>query len=123
MQEQLQCPSTAATAGARLLGVVGEDGRVGYISPTIVLDDVLIERMGSTGLEKRFRFTGPCVEHNCPNWSRGRCGVIDEFIEELPAQTKALPHCAIRKSCRWFSQVGSQACFRCPALVTDSRID
>jgi hypothetical protein len=115
------CPSTAGMPGARLLGVVGEDGHVGYVSPTIQIDEAIIERLGSTELEKRFRFSGPCVEGHCPNWSGSRCRVIDEFVSEVGPSTEALPHCGIRGTCRWFSQVGPEACFRCPVLVTDTR--
>ena len=38
MAEVLTCPSAPCEPGATLLGLVGEDGRVGYLTPAIRID-------------------------------------------------------------------------------------
>lgn len=119
------CPSAPCEPGNVLLGLVQADGRVGYLTPPMAIDEefVAIARRGrSPG--KRFRFAGPCVESGCAQWSGGRCGVIDSVLEErdelLPnGAPAALPHCAIRSACRWFAQAGAEACHVCPLVITD----
>ena len=120
------CPSARAQEGAILLGVVGPDGRVGYISPAVRIDDRFVEtarRQGSP--EQRFRFAGTCVECRCKQWDNGRCGVIDTVLEAKaaavdPPEPESLPRCGIRPSCRWFHQTGPAACAVCPFVITDS---
>jgi len=54
-----------------------------------------------------------------------RCGVIDEVLEVVPEENRdpdgTLPECSIRMDCRWFSQVGAEACRVCPQVITDTR--
>jgi hypothetical protein len=74
--------------------------------------------------QKRFRFAQPCVEGGCMHWTGARCNVIDQAIlhewkmDNLP---DSLPHCGIRRYCRWFDQRGPSACRVCPLVVTDPR--
>ena len=44
-----------------------------------------------------------------------------EIEEEEPVQLESgrLPHCAIRRDCRWFAQRGADACAVCPRVVAD----
>lgn len=127
------CPSSPAEPGAILLGIVGPEGKIGYLTPQIRIDGEFIE-IAAKGRspEKRFRFAGPCVEGGCTQWTGSRCGVIDAAIEEaetrasahetsaaMPAGDAPPPKCSIRSQCRWFFQHGRDACAVCPLIITD----
>jgi hypothetical protein len=120
------CPSAPCESGATLLGVVGSQGRVGYLTPPLTIDDdfVATARRGRSP-EKRFRFAAPCVEERCAQWTGSRCGVIDAVIANpLPRpddEAGGLPRCSIRSACRWFAQSGTDACRVCPLVITDCR--
>jgi hypothetical protein len=118
------CPSARAEPGAALIGVLGPDGRIGLLKDAVEIDQAFLDQVAPYGsAEGRFRFSGGCVEHGCVQWSRGRCGVIDEVAAALPVPDGAarLQPCAIRSACRWFDQVGPDACRLCPMVITDLR--
>jgi hypothetical protein len=78
--------------------------------------------------EARFRFSMPCREAGCPQWTGTGCGVVDmalEGAETAPPETlpstaaTPLPACAIRRTCRWYFQRGAAACAVCPSIVAD----
>jgi hypothetical protein len=97
------------------------DGRVAFSADRIKVDADFVEsaREGRKP-EKRFRFAGPCIKTGCGQWSGSRCGVIDHVAEEFAAHAVAeLPECSIRNDCRWFAQLGAEACGVCPLVVTD----
>ena len=134
--EGLACPSAPATVGAKLFGVVQEDGRVGIFGKALTVDEAFLEkaRQGRAP-EKRFRFSSPCLKDGCKQWSDGQCGVIRRVLEavaldegEAPtaeaelADESALQPCAIRGRCRWFAERGRAACRICPEVVTDTRV-
>ena len=123
-RDQKLCPSGRALPGSVLLGVVGADGRVGYVRPELVVDQEFIDRAEAAGaLEERFRFAEPCVEHHCGHWSGGCCQLVGqvERAVEPREQTRVtlatLPRCAIRSRCRWFEQRGAEACRVCPLVL------
>jgi hypothetical protein len=120
-REDLLCPSAACEPGALLLGVVGGDGRVGYIRPALEIDEGFIARArAGRAPEKRFRFAQPCERSACHYWSEGRCGVADAAAEsDQGGDEGPLPACAIRPRCRWFAQSGPGACRTCPLVITD----
>lgn len=117
------CPSAPAAEGAILLGVVGPDGAVGYLQPSLTVDSDFLERAArGRPAEERFRFSSPCIEGRCGYWTGTSCGVIEQVLarqdaQELPVAA-ALPHCSIRRSCRWFAQSGPRACSACPYVIT-----
>lgn len=118
------CPSSTLDHATHLLGVVGPDGRVHYVSPALPLDDGFRAKARDLGLpETRFRFTGACVEGACAQWTGSRCGVIDNVVGQadgVELDTELRP-CTIRRDCRWFAQQGGAACHVCPLVVTDTR--
>ena len=118
--EPILCPSSRCQTGAILLGLVLPDGRVAYSSDRIVVDEEFVD-VARTGRspEKRFRFSTPCVQGACRQWTGSRCGVIDAVIEHLPAEP-ALPDCSIRPQCRWYAQNGAHACAVCLSVITDA---
>jgi hypothetical protein len=94
-----------------------------YDQPPTRIDADFVQRAEQMGRpEARFRFSLPCVEAGCPQWTGSGCGVVDHVIAEEGAGdvTAALPNCAIRGSCRWFSQRGRAACAVCPLVVADT---
>lgn len=119
-----RCPSARCQPGSVLLGVIGGDGRVGYIPERLEVDQefVQIARRGRTP-EKRFRFSSRCVEAACSQWTGSRCGVVDRVLDLIPAAGDGadLPACSIRPECRWWQQSGPAACAVCPEVVTDTR--
>jgi hypothetical protein len=122
----VMCPSGRCQKGAVLLGLVGSDGTVSFISEKMVINDefVQIARAGRTP-EKRFRFAGRCVEHACKQWAGHECGVIEEVLKsvDVSGESVDLPNCSIRPQCRWYQQKGALACSVCPFVITDLMVD
>jgi hypothetical protein len=127
-ENPIQCPSARCTPGAILLGIVLPDGRFAYARDRVAIDREFVEvaRNGRPP-EQRFRFSSPCVESGCRQWTGARCSVIDAVVEfaaaesATPSTSDALPGCSIRPNCRWFHQRGALACVVCPDVVTDQR--
>jgi len=118
------CPSARCQDGAYLVGVVGVDGTIGYVSPLLQVDAQFVQRAErGRDPERRFRFAQPCAEGGCRNWDGARCQVIDRAMaakaELPPLDETSLPACGIRRSCRWFRQSGAEACRTCPLVITD----
>jgi hypothetical protein len=109
--------------GAGLLGIVNEDGSVGFISTPVLLDAAMIEDLQAAGNpETSFRFSGTCLENGCKQWANGNCGVIKNVMEanKEAALESQLPDCSIRESCRWYFQEGAVACSFCPFIITNN---
>ena len=135
------CPSALCQEDALLLGVVTPGGSVAYVQPPTRVGAEFVRQAQAMGHpERRFRFSSPCVEAACPQWTGTGCGVIDVVIGSKPAEPPAdplagiladpaarppapprtLPACAIRRTCRWFAQHGGAACAVCPGIVADT---
>ncbi|MGI8800656.1 MAG: hypothetical protein ACR2KV_00555 [Solirubrobacteraceae bacterium] len=124
------CPSAPCIDGALLLGVVAADGRLAYIQPPTRIDAEFAERARAEGRpEARYRFSLPCVEAGCSQWTGSGCGLVEHIFEQRaaaapqaqappPAPAK-LPACSIRRTCRWYAQRGGAACAVCPTVVAD----
>jgi hypothetical protein len=121
LAEGYVCPSARCEEGARLLGIVGSDGRVGFLVPPLPVDAEFVRHAHEgRSPERRFRFAAACVEDRCGYWTGERCGVVDAAVSTLKDQGVPSPRpCGIRASCRWFSQHGVDACQVCPLIVTD----
>jgi len=116
------CPSARCEDEALLLGVVQEDGQIGFLGNPIEIDAEFVAR-ARTGRapERRFRFATGCVEGACRQWTGTRCGVIDGVLERLALNDgRPVPRCGIRAHCRWYRQSGLDACHACPLIVTDT---
>lgn len=121
-ERELLCPSARCEPGAVLLGIVGKDGRVGYLSTQMVVDEDFVETASrGRAPEARFRFAQPCVEGACGYWRGDRCGVVEGAVAQATPLDAPLPRCSIRSDCRWFAQRGPEACGVCPVVVTDVR--
>ncbi|HSK47220.1 MAG TPA: hypothetical protein VLA05_04345 [Coriobacteriia bacterium] len=125
MSGQHLCPSAPAAEGAILLGVVGPDGELGYVQPLIEIDAEFLDLARERGRpEERFRFSSPCLEAGCGYWTGSACGVLEQVLSardkgQIPP-AEDLPHCMIRRSCRWYAQSGSDACLVCPFVITST---
>lgn len=124
VERDRSCPSGRSIDGASLIGLVGPDGKLGYLSEAIPVDEVFLETVRGRSPMRRFRFSEPCVEGLCTQWTGSRCGLIDRLldtpeksVEAVQGSAAQLPRCPIRKSCRWFHQVGRNACLVCPFIV------
>ena len=105
-----------------LIGLVQADGTVGILGRPLPVDqDFLDAANKGRALEKRFRFSAPCVKSDCRQWNGERCGVIDKVVSAVSPDQTSLDPCGIRGDCRWFSQVGAQACAACSLVVTDTQ--
>jgi hypothetical protein len=122
-RDEKACPSAFLHEGALLLGVMTPSGTLSYVQPPTRVDADFVARAKALGNpERRFRFSAPCVEAACPQWTGDGCAVVDNVIEEEePVQLESgrLPYCAIRRDCRWFAQRGAAACAVCPRVVAD----
>lgn len=118
------CPSSTAHPGATLLGMVNENGSVGFIETPITIDETFLQTAGEgIDLEKNFRFSSRCVQNGCQQWENGNCTVIQKIIAAAPdwhSQQPKLPACSIRSTCRWFAQEGAKACSYCVYITTNS---
>lgn len=117
------CPSSTCHEGAVLIAVLGEDGRLGYLRPPLIVDEAFSEASKKHGdPESRFRFADTCRQAECEHWSGRECSLVGRLIGAraatgLEATDRGLPRCAIRADCRWFAQEGVDACAVCPVIV------
>ena len=94
------CPSGPCQEGAILLGVMTQDGTLAYVQPPTRVDAGFVARAKGMGRpESRFRFSVPCIEAGCPQWTGKGCAVVDtndpkalfawaaEWSEFLPLET------------------------------------
>lgn len=112
----LLCPSSRGDEGAIVLGISKGDGLLTYITPRHTVDHDFLSSAGPRP-EERFRFSLPCIEGRCGNWSGSHCELIARVFAAAGAESTApspLPACSIRSQCQWFSQIGPSACSVCP---------
>lgn len=119
--EKIMCPSSRCKQGSKLLGI-RQDGMISILPQVLDIDENFIAGANEgTPAEQRFRFANKCVEGGCKQWTGSRCGVIDKMIGymNIVADTNELPVCSIRPQCRWFLQLGAEACKICPYVITE----
>ena len=121
--EKPVCPSARPDwKGARIIGVVAgtvAEPRVRYLDRALPVIDEVLEMASPAAPTEVFRFAAPCAKGACGHFRGNCCHLVEKVVAELPPVTRELPECSIRESCRWFSQEGAPACWRCPRIVTD----
>ena len=125
MPEPLLCPSANCEPNAILLGIISENGTVEFLEQKVLITQAFVDLAEQQSPEARFRFASPCKKGACGQWANQRCGVIDNVMQLLPLELEnfeVLPTCTIREQCRWFEQIGKNACVACPLVITDSRV-
>ncbi len=117
------CPSHRCKPGSQLLGVRQDDGTVAILPQPLPLTEDFIKKVSEHEVppEQRFRFTNKCIEGGCNQWTGNRCGVVEKMVDYLDKVQPliALPTCAIRPQCRWYSQRGGDACALCSYVITE----
>lgn len=120
---KLNCPSAQPEwKGSVVLGVVQgtpEQPRLVQLGRTLPVTDELLKMAEPVTPTEVFRFAAPCVKGACQHFRSGTCRLAVKIVRHLEPVTDELPACEIRDRCRWFAQEGAEACFRCPAVVTD----
>jgi hypothetical protein len=105
------CPSAAAAPGALLIGIIVGDRTAFLQQPvTVTADD--LDGAGED-VERRIRFSAPCLHGACHNFGDGHCNLIRRIVANEPADAE-LPDCSIRGRCEWFRTAGAPACDVCP---------
>jgi hypothetical protein len=119
---RLSCPSAQPDMEhARVFGVVGgtaEAPRVAYLKAEAAVTPELAERIGALEPTQVFRYAARCEESRCAHHDGDRCALGARIAAMLAPVTDSLPSCQIRPSCRWYAEVGGEACLRCPQVVT-----
>ena len=118
------CPSAQPQMdGARLLGVVAqtdEGPRVAYLRESVAVDAALLKQTRAVPATQVLRVAAPCEQKRCAHFDGSDCRLAERIVHFLPAVVETLPACIIRAHCRWFRQEGSEACMRCPQVVTST---
>lgn len=119
----MHCPSAQPDdPQAAILGVVRrEEGtaRIQILPQTLPPGTLTGYVPSSLRPTEVLRFTAPCAEQGCVHFDSNRCQLADRIVARLPPVVERLPPCAIRRTCRWFSQEGAEACRRCPQIITE----
>jgi hypothetical protein len=143
LHDHINCPSHRCKPGSDLIGVRQDDGTVAILPQPLPVDQSFVDRVRRDAIapEERFRFSNKCAEGGCEQWTGSRCGFIDRTLRAMEASlpltsprtverisgsepgverdlASALPTCGIRPTCRWFQQIGGNACRVCPYIVT-----
>jgi len=95
---------------------------ISILPQALEIDKNFIARANEdTNAEQRFRFANKCVEGGCKQWTGSSCGVIEKMMGFIDTVTTSadLPACSLRPQCRWFLQVGPDACKMCPYVITE----
>jgi len=106
---------------ARVLGVVSGEAdtpRLAYLNERVPATPELLAEAAPAEPGEVFRLAARCEQSRCTHFDGGRCQLAARIVESLAVVSDKLPPCIIRSSCRWYSQEGAQACYRCPQIVT-----
>ncbi|MEL6886110.1 MAG: hypothetical protein AAFY39_05540 [Pseudomonadota bacterium] len=118
----LKCPSAQPDfEDAQVLGVfetAGDTPRLSYTAGTLPATQDVVASTGPVPPTLVMRFAGKCETARCVHFREGACSLVDRIVEGLDPVTDNLPACAIRRTCRWYTQEGARACHRCPQVVT-----
>src|ERR1700686_1248751 len=116
------CPSAQpGMEQCRILGAVQRDGpppMLQYLSQPVPATAEVLSMAAPLKPTEVFRLAATCAEHRCPHFDGSDCQLATRIVQILPAAVDTLPPCIIRQECRWFSQEGRAACYRCPEITT-----
>jgi hypothetical protein len=124
------CPSAhPGMENCRVLGVVLENElqelestpRIVYLNELLPATDHVLALSAPLKPTEVYRLSATCAEHKCPHFDGADCRLATRIVKILPAAVDTLPTCMIRRDCRWYSQEGAAACYRCPEISTISR--
>lgn len=107
--------------GALVFGVVTgteEQPNVAWLERPVPVTPELLAKTGEVEPQRIFRITAACQESKCTHFDGSRCKLVRRIVSLLPEAVDSLPQCALRPTCRWFTQEGRAACLRCPQVIT-----
>ncbi|MDX3532628.1 hypothetical protein P1P75_41105, partial [Streptomyces sp. ID05-39B] len=82
-KKRLACPSGPCHEGGSVIGVMTEQGRLAYLPMPVVMDAAFVAGLQEAGYpERRYRFSRPCVESACSQWTGRGCAVVDHVLDE-----------------------------------------
>ncbi|MBK8457982.1 MAG: nitrogen fixation protein [Phyllobacteriaceae bacterium] len=118
------CPSAQpGMSDAVVLGVVetGADGRqrVAYVEAPVPLTPELAAIAAPASAGKVLRLAAKCAGGQCAHFDGHDCSLVKRVASMLPEAARKAPPCFLRRTCRWFTQEGVDACFRCEMIVTE----
>ena len=120
----LQCPSAQPEmASSVIFAVIGgpvDSPQARYLIEPRPVTEALLALTKPVKPTEVFRFAAPCAERACQHFDGQQCRLAARTVELLPRAVDRLPPCAIRSNCRWWWQEGKAACWRCPAIVTET---
>jgi hypothetical protein len=118
----LLCPSAQPDQrGAVAIGVVGgtaDSPKLSYLRSPLPVVQQLLDLASPVEPTEVFRFAAPCVETSCQHFVEERCALAEKIARLVNGEDYGVPACRIRPRCRWWNQEGTQACRRCPMIVT-----
>lgn len=118
----LDCPSAQPDwQGSGVIGVVGgtvAEPRVSYLESTLAVTAELLSQTAPVTPTEVLRFKANCIESRCVHFKHRQCTLVSKMLNALKPVVNGLPPCQIRATCRWYYQAGSEACVRCPQVVT-----
>lgn len=118
-----RCPSAGPDVeGSIVLGIIEgteDEPQVAYFEEPQPVTSELRALSGPLEPTEVFRFSAPCAEHSCKHFDGNKCQLARRVSEMLLPVVDILPTCRIRPTCRWWLQVGKDACLRCPQIITE----
>lgn len=120
--DELVCPSVPPeAAGAVVFGVIGGPANrpmVRYLQRGLPMTDEIIQMVAPAQVPEVLRLAGRCAAEACAHFDGARCSLAQRVVSELPEVVDSLPPCSQRSHCRWWTEQGKDACFRCPQVVS-----
>ena len=120
--ESKTCPSSKFTKGSLLIGIKNDQEEMDILEEPIKITEDIYEQLKAANSrpEKAVRVANKCITSGCKQWTGDKCGVIDEMLGKVEEGylKDQLPTCAIRSTCRWYSQQKELACKVCPLVTT-----
>jgi hypothetical protein len=120
MAAGLWCPSARPSEGI-IFGVRVADANVSgihYLDQLVPVSDEVLKLAEPLDPREIFRFGAPCAESQCAHFTGRRCSLISRIVTTANPVVEDLPACRIRSRCRWFAEEASEACRRCPGIIT-----
>ncbi len=122
-RKPLLCPSAQADwKGSVIFGVMqgtAMEPRMTPLEEALPVTFDILELCKGVSPSEVYRFAAPCANAACQHFSSGTCRLAKRIVSVTSPVTSDLPLCAVREQCRWFAQEGSDACYRCPQIVTN----
>jgi len=113
----LTCPSLQVSLKGKIFGFrKTTDVKFQFLETPIAVSRRASVALATRSFQERVRIAGPCVTSACGNWSESGCRLGHAVAAAAGGPPEGQQNCAIRSSCRWFAERGSQVCRGCSFL-------